>query len=98
MKKLAVEKIKGGYLENKFKRIFKKDKFCIIGEIKRASPSEGVISEDANAKAIAKMYENLGFFAISVLTERFFFQGFGTRFDGSKKRGISARVKKRLYH
>lgn len=75
MKKLAVEKIKGGYLENKFKRIFKKDKFCIIGEIKRASPSEGVISEDANAKAIAKMYEDLGFFGISVLTERFFFKG-----------------------
>uniref|UniRef100_A0A7C5V5Y8 indole-3-glycerol-phosphate synthase n=1 Tax=Caldicellulosiruptor owensensis TaxID=55205 RepID=A0A7C5V5Y8_9FIRM len=75
MKKLAVVKTKNQCSENKFKRIFKKEKFCIIGEIKRASPSEGVISEDANAKAIAKMYEDLGFFAISVLTERFFFKG-----------------------
>lgn len=75
MKKFVVEKIKGGYLENKFKRIFKKDKFCIIGEIKRVLFLEGVILEDVNVKVIVKMYEDLGFFVILVLIERFFFKG-----------------------
>lgn len=61
MKKLAIEKCTSTSCENKFGNIFKKENFCIIGEIKRASPSEGIISENVDVKGIAKLYESLGF-------------------------------------
>lgn len=76
IKKLTIERCAILKSENKFKEIFKKEKFCIIGEIKKASPSEGVINKDVNPKDIAKKYESLGFFAVSVLTEKNFFCGY----------------------
>lgn len=47
----------------------------IIAEIKRASPSKGVIKENPDVAEIAENYEKLGAKAISVLTEEDFFQG-----------------------
>jgi len=47
----------------------------IIAEIKRASPSRGLIRENWDAVAIAKDYASHGASAISVLTEERFFQG-----------------------
>jgi indole-3-glycerol phosphate synthase len=47
----------------------------IIGEIKRASPSKGMIRENFNLECIAGIYENLAIDAVSVLTERHFFRG-----------------------
>jgi indole-3-glycerol phosphate synthase len=47
----------------------------IIAEIKRASPSKGVIRENFNSAAIAAEYASHGASAISVLTEERFFQG-----------------------
>ena len=47
----------------------------IIAEIKKASPSEGVICEDFNVMKIAECYENSGVCAISVVTESKFFMG-----------------------
>lgn len=47
----------------------------IIAEFKKASPSKGVISADAEPEATARKYENGGAVAISVLTEEDFFNG-----------------------
>ncbi len=47
----------------------------IIAEVKRASPSRGVIRADVNPAELARLYETGGAAAISVLTEEDRFQG-----------------------
>lgn len=47
----------------------------IIAEIKKASPSKGIIKEDFEPAEIAKEYAKAEVQAVSVLTERDFFQG-----------------------
>jgi indole-3-glycerol phosphate synthase len=75
-----LEKIQGS-LENlklprgKFKdHISNKDE-AIIAEIKKASPSAGVIKEDFDPTKIAMDYESFGASALSILTEEDFFMG-----------------------
>jgi len=51
------------------------DPYRIISEVKKASPSKGVIREDFDPVEIAQAYERGGASAISILTEPHFFQG-----------------------
>jgi indole-3-glycerol phosphate synthase len=48
---------------------------AVIAEVKRSSPSKGRIREDFDPVAIARTYEENGAAAVSVLTERKFFEG-----------------------
>ena len=58
-----------------FKKALSGDEISIIAEVKRASPSKGLIAEDFDYLKIAKDYEDAGASAISVLTEPYFFKG-----------------------
>ena len=58
-----------------FKQALSGDDIAIIAEVKKASPSKGIIAEDFDYLAIAKEYESAGASAISVLTEPYFFMG-----------------------
>jgi len=53
----------------------KNKKNSIIAEIKKSSPSAGIIIEDYSPESIAIQYEKSGAAAISILTESAFFSG-----------------------
>jgi len=57
----------------------------VIAEVKKASPSAGVIREDFDPVAIARTYEKCGADAISVLTDEKYFQGRLEYIDRIKK-------------
>ena len=56
-------------------RALRTDELAIIAEIKKASPSKGILRREFNVSDIAQQYKWYGAAAISVLTEPDFFQG-----------------------
>jgi len=58
-----------------FKKAISGEGINIIAEVKKASPSKGIIKENFDPVEIAKSYEKGGAKAISVLTDKKFFQG-----------------------
>ena len=97
-KKISVEKYKKSYkiedLKKKvslyknyldFKDKLKNNEVSVIAEIKKASPSAGVIVENYDPKAIAKKYLNSGASCLSILTEENYFKGKLEHIDEVKK-------------
>ncbi|MEB2279124.1 indole-3-glycerol phosphate synthase TrpC [Lysinibacillus xylanilyticus] len=58
-----------------FERLRKAETLQVISEMKRASPSKGLIAQGADPVAQAKTYAEAGAAAISVLTDKKFFKG-----------------------
>lgn len=87
-KKEEVRKLKQKYSTNSFKEMeyfekpslkimdyFTKESLGIIAEIKKASPSKGVMREDFNHLKIAEIYFEEEVSAVSILTDKIFFKG-----------------------
>ena len=78
--KLSLEDVKSSLKEldlpkSNFKSSISNKDEAIIAEIKKASPSAGVISENFNPVEKAKEFESVGAAALSILTEEDFFLG-----------------------
>lgn len=58
-----------------FEKALRAEGLSFICEIKKASPSQGIISEDFPYQQIAREYQAAGAVAISVLTEPYWFHG-----------------------
>ncbi len=61
--------------KHRLRENLQRDQINIIAEIKRASPSKGVINDKIDVAEVAKNYEKGGACAISVLTEEDRFKG-----------------------
>jgi indole-3-glycerol phosphate synthase len=59
----------------------------VVAEIKRASPSKGVIRHDLEPEALLAAYEAGGADAVSIVTDREYFSG-----DGEILRALRART------
>ena len=79
---IAVGDLRDAMLEHGERRDFlaalknpRRGDIALIAEVKKASPSAGVIREDFDPKKIAKEYEAAGASCLSVLTDKKFFRG-----------------------
>ncbi len=77
LEELRAAALEKGKCRNFYKAVTKNNRrgLNVIAEVKKASPSAGIIREDFDPVEIAKIYEKCGADAISVLTDEQFFQG-----------------------
>ena len=75
--RVSVEDLKSRIVKNEisFLEALKKEGMSYICEVKKVSPSKGLIAPDFPYLKIAKEYEAAGAAAISCLTEPYYFQG-----------------------
>lgn len=73
--KARIADLSQGVQDFPFERALAKEGMSFICEVKKASPSKGLIAADFPYVGIAREYEKAGASAISVLTEPFSFQG-----------------------
>ena len=68
--------LENGLLSKDFHSAIKKpDEISLIAEIKKASPSAGILKNNLDVEKMAEIYQKAGADAITVLTERKFFLG-----------------------
>lgn len=67
--------VKHGTPVRDFAAALSRDSLNVIAELKKASPSRGVLRADLDPAALAGQFEGAGAAALSVLTEEEFFQG-----------------------
>lgn len=58
-----------------FRDALRKEGIQLIAEVKKASPSKGVMLKDLNPSGLASLYESCGAAAVSVLTDEKYFKG-----------------------
>lgn len=75
MREMAEEIAKNSSKDFPFEAALKREPINFICEVKKASPSKGIIAEDFPYLTIAREYEEAGASCISVLTEPNFFLG-----------------------
>ncbi|MEC8825216.1 MAG: indole-3-glycerol phosphate synthase TrpC [Verrucomicrobiota bacterium] len=65
----------GGLRDQEMGEGYGTNELAVIAEVKKASPSAGIIAEDFDHIAIAKAYEKAGANALSILTDENYFKG-----------------------
>jgi len=71
---IELQKMPRGFLQN-LKKFQEKGKPALICEVKKKSPSKGIIRADFNPNEIAKIYDKSGAACISCLTDEKYFAG-----------------------
>ncbi len=84
--KLSSKKI---IIKDVLKALSEKNQINILAELKKASPSKGLIRPDFDVLKLARVYEKAGVSAISVLTEPHFFKGSLKNLEILKEANIS---------
>ena len=72
----------------------KPDRLSVISEVKKASPSKGLIQPDFDPVKIAKEYESCGANAVSCLTEEHYFQGSSEYFKAIRQAIVLPMIRK----
>ena len=72
---ISVEQNHDVFTHRSFLKKLSENKLHLIAEVKKASPSKGVIYNEFNHIKLAKTFENNGASCISVLTDEKYFQG-----------------------